>query len=296
MGRGAGGGDEVEVGRDAHLHGGQLACVGSLDEGVRLATQSSHVVVEELRRRRRGREVCIAARGHSTHSTHTHTQHTQHTPTHSAHSTRLRLDQPNVQPLCHGDEVGRVLGAALRHELAQRQWPRVLPCLAAAKEDGHRTERLHLREVCRPSETLRLLGPVARAREHAAYQGGALGVRAPVRGEHQHLCCCAVLLSECAHPRRMANHSRRLLTVAEVRPRTLGGEVSKRTRRRTQAQCLLHQRLRPLEKRGHARWRAVECVADSVHAREVLHPLDLLQHHYHNLGVQVEETHRRHVL
>ena len=277
------------MGRDAHLHGGQLACVGSLDEGVRLATQSSHVVVEGLRRRGRGREVCIATRGHSAHSTHS-------THTHSTHSTRLRLDQPNVQPLCHGDEVGRVLGAALRHELAQRQWPRVLPCLAAAKEDAHCAEGLHLREVCRPSKTLRLLGPVARAREHAAYQGGALGVRAPVRGEHQHLCCCDVLLSESTHPCRVANHSRRLLTVAEVRPRTLCGEVSKRTRRRTQAQCLLHQRLRPLEKRGHARWRAVERVADSVHAREVLHPLDLLQHHYHNLGVQVEETHRRHVL
>jgi|TARA_B110000196_G_C20883609_1_gene537911 hypothetical protein len=51
---------------------------------------------------------------------------------------------------------------------------------------------LHLREVCRPS-TLRLLGPVARAREHAAYQGGALGVRAPVVGEHQHLCRCDVI-------------------------------------------------------------------------------------------------------
>ena len=103
---------------------------------------------------------------------------------------------------------------------------------------------------------------------------------------------CDVLLSEGACPCGVANQSRRLLIVAEVRPRTLRGEFSKGALLRTQAQCLLHQWLRPLEKRRHACWRAVKGMANSVHAREVLQPLDLLQHYHHDLGVQVEETHR----
>ena len=46
------------------------------------------------------------------------------------------------------------------------------------------------------------------------------------------------------------------------------------------------------KKCGHARRRAGEGMADSVHTSEVLHSLDLQQHHHHNLGVQVEELHR----
>ena len=59
-------------------------------------------------------------------------------------AARLRLHEPHVLPLRHGHEVSRVLGAALRDELAQRQGPWVLPCLAAAEEYAHRAEGLHL--------------------------------------------------------------------------------------------------------------------------------------------------------
>ena len=95
-----------------------------------------------------------------------------------------------------------------------------------------------LRSGYRPKKAERL-GRAAHLSEMHAFcamsillRTGQVRVRVRVRVSSQ---TCDVLLSEGACPCGVANQPRRLLIVAEVRPRTLRGEFSKGALLRTQA-------------------------------------------------------------